>query len=250
MDIDAGRLKVCADNLAKRLSSPADIQIVEVCQRVGFFFCSEIRRNDRAARQFSGFLGAEDALVFGLIGLRVLKVVIVVRAENERAVGPDGTGILPGSNHIAGVNGHQHRQSGRFMQGGRCGIALGKQHRLAVLWRAQGKPVSGFFTVLQDPGIFPARKWNALVRANLPLRIAERNDQFLFVVDTYPRRGLHALAGQIGVCHSLLVPRNIAGGVIGLVVVLLRQCAGVVLTGLLGVRAKVEPRKRVHLLAP
>ena len=113
--------------LAKGVSAATGIEIVKVRQRGCFFFISEIRRNDFSAREFSGFFRTEDPLVFGFTGLRVLKVMIVVGAENEGTVRPDGTGILPGSNHVAGVNGHQHRQSGRFMQGGRCGIAFGKQ---------------------------------------------------------------------------------------------------------------------------
>ena len=112
MDIDAGRQKVCAEHLAKRLSSPADIQIVKVRQRVCFFFCGEIRRNNLAAREFSRFMRAEEAFVYRLPGLRILQVVVIVSAENEGTVRPDGSGVLPNGNHVAGVDSHQDRKPG------------------------------------------------------------------------------------------------------------------------------------------
>lgn len=57
---------------------------------------------------------------------------------------------------------------------------------------------TGFFCVFQQPGIFPARFRNALVGADFPLCITERDHQFTPGIDTYARRCCDALACQIG----------------------------------------------------
>ena len=79
------------------------------------------------------------------------------------------------------------------------------------------------------------------------MRIAEGDHKFLLIVDSYTRRSLHTLTGQIGVRCSLRVAFNISGGVLRLPVVLLLQSTGIVFTRLLGVCTEMKTRKRIHL---
>ncbi|MNE21209.1 hypothetical protein D3C80_1143600 [compost metagenome] len=93
----------------KVFSAPTCVKIVKVSQRTCFFFFSEIRCDDGTTCQFCGFLRTQKTLIFWLAGLCILQLVIVIGAKDERAVRPDGTGILPDGNHVPRINGHQDR---------------------------------------------------------------------------------------------------------------------------------------------
>ncbi|EFG6587888.1 DNA methylase [Escherichia coli] len=70
--------------------------------------------------------------------------MIVVGTEDKGALRPLLPGIFGNGNHVASIHRHQYRKARGFVQGGRSGIALGKQYRLTVARCAQRKPVTGF----------------------------------------------------------------------------------------------------------
>ncbi len=222
--------------------SPAGVQVIEIGQSLRFFGIGERRKDDRSSCQFCGFCCTDDTFVN-------LACMIVVGTEDKGALLPFLPGIFGHGNHVARIHCHQHRKAGGFVQGGGSGIALGKQHWLAVARCTQRKPVTGFLGIFQDAGILPAGDRNALVGAYCAVTVAERNNELIFVVYSHPRRSLNAFPGQVFMCRGLRPFVDIAAGIRGLSVVLCFQFPLCVLPALQRMRFQVKPCAGICLLS-
>ena len=196
--------------------SPACVQVIEIGQPLRFFGIGERRKDDRSSCQFCGFCCTDDTFVNP-------DCMIVVGTEDKGALRPLLPGIFGNGNHVASIHRHQYRKARGFVQGGRSGIALGKQYRLTVARCAQRKPVTGFLGIFQDAGILPPGDRNTLVRAYRAVTVTEGNNQFIFVVYPHPRCSLNAFPGQVFMCCGLRPFVDIAAGIRGLSVVLCFQ---------------------------
>ena len=213
--------------------SPACVQVIEIGQPLRFFGIGERRKDDRSSCQFCGFCCTDDTFVN-------LACMIVIGTEDKGALLPQLPDIFCYGNHVAGIHGHQHRKPGCFVQGGRSGVALGKQYWLAVAWCTQRKPVTGFLRIFQDAGIFPASDRNTLVRAYRAVTVTEGNNQFILVVDSYTWSSLNAFSCQVFMCCGLRPFVDIAAGIRCLSVVLCFQFPFSVFLALQRIRLQVK----------
>ena len=109
---------------------------------------------------------------------------------------------------IPGVNCHHNRVTQCHRAAGRRGVTFGQYNGVVILQRtADDKEVTGFFRIFCQPLV--TFRVNRLNRTDLPVRVVQRNNQPLTVVNMYAPRGLNALFLQVrvimpGLCCALI----------------------------------------------